>query len=1197
MQLAYDDPSTAYRLQDRISSMHRNGLEKIIEKVLDEFSIPGHVVKIDTLKLNLGDISDADLDLLLPKALEDALRDELGQLMVRKDFDPMIEIETIPVTQNQLATWLYYIERGVQSWTSTSSQPDIVKLIAELDAKETQWLRERLLQILRSGGAVDRLINQVKPTLLLQLLALLTDGTIAEVSDWINRTGLQLAQAFDSSGVSKDVEHYTLLVARQLFVAWAPSSFATVDKEKAKVRAIKVLQQKQFVSLETPLPEVLDELTRELVGKIDNIKLLRYILYYGYWPAGNVPQDIEAGQHKQLGAFVLSVINETPTIAIEALRELLVYPSARKRLVHQLSVEQVREIMVQVYPDVVDKVDLYGNWVQAAVPQQSTALTNVVLERAIWLALIEQKVVEPQSSIGIAWFTGQLANLIVQHLSKADVGSLVQYLKSIEDGTSVTGASSTIFDPDIVSAKGALSQKVQSFTIAIAKELFAKHTVKGSEKEEEKKKDNRAGDIREIETESGTAASKEALAEHEIEQVLVDDKSSERTIEQLIHKAEEREDAAVEDIAEEIAEPKNQLEAFIYFLKRGVWPAIFGNIELQDTAITIVVLEAVFVELLQEKPIELLLELYPLLTHERVRERLGYQLGHETVQALVTNYAELHKPVAQLNEYYRALLPLVMALGMEKAEGLPNASTTFKTFILWLLFEEPTIKHLDAFATYFLVYWHRKSTIDVSRFTALVTAQLDAIVTDNTAAVKPLMAKMLVAFEQANAPKPARSAAELETEAIEQMTAAMLLMYEDEQEGGGEAALFTPKTTDRENLALQIEESGTDDSVTEKEPLASNDEALAKQYSTKDAAGERDVPMSLDREGEFNAIDEDTELEKIQVDDSSDQLQKLEKGEDLKAGGDMLSQTENTAEDIASVGDSQNDDTLVVSTQTHEVSELMEGKVGIVEQTITSDNDDVEIGEKPIEEGEEQPDLTTDIEAYPLLPIEAMPFADAEELIEEDEQVVEPKTLRQQIERITHKQLPKVAEQPKPKVPQKPTERTEPEGPLEEPVFIENAGMVLLWPFIGRCFTTLGYTNKGLFKDMASANRAVHLLQYMVTGEEQAPEYLLVLNKILCGIPLFEAVERDVILTAQEKEEADVLLRAVIGNWDKMKALSVPAFRDSFLKRGGRITENEASWTLRVDQAAYDMLLDTLPWTIGMIKLRYMEKVLYTEWR
>jgi hypothetical protein len=132
---------------------------------------------------------------------------------------------------------------------------------------------------------------------------------------------------------------------------------------------------------------------------------------------------------------------------------------------------------------------------------------------------------------------------------------------------------------------------------------------------------------------------------------------------------------------------------------------------------------------------------------------------------------------------------------------------------------------------------------------------------------------------------------------------------------------------------------------------------------------------------------------------------------------------------------------------------------------------------------------------------------------------------------------------------------------------------------------------------MAMANRAVHLLQYMATGEEQTPEYHLVLNKLLCGIPVFEAVERDVILTAQEKEEADVLLRAVIGNWEKMKKLSIPSFRESFLKRSGRLIESETSWTLRVDQQSFDMLLDTLPWTIGMIKLRYMEKVLYVEWR
>ena len=45
--------------------------------------------------------------------------------------------------------------------------------------------------------------------------------------------------------------------------------------------------------------------------------------------------------------------------------------------------------------------------------------------------------------------------------------------------------------------------------------------------------------------------------------------------------------------------------------------------------------EAVLMELLQEKPMELVLELYPLLGFERVRERLAYQLGHQAGDDLI----------------------------------------------------------------------------------------------------------------------------------------------------------------------------------------------------------------------------------------------------------------------------------------------------------------------------------------------------------------------------------------------------------------------------------------------------------------------------------------------------------------------------------------------------------------------------------
>src|SRR5690606_887113 len=68
-------------------------------------------------------------------------------------------------------------------------------------------------------------------------------------------------------------------------------------------------------------------------------------------------------------------------------------------------------------------------------------------------------------------------------------------------------------------------------------------------------------------------------------------------------------------------------------------------------------------------------------------------------------------------------------------------------------------------------------------------------------------------------------------------------------------------------------------------------------------------------------------------------------------------------------------------------------------------------------------------------------------------------------------------------------------------IYINNAGLVLLHPFIPTYFNRLGMIEKGDFISEEARHRAVHLLQYLVYGTDQHEEHELVLNKILCNMP------------------------------------------------------------------------------------------------
>ncbi|MEL6659362.1 MAG: contractile injection system tape measure protein [Bacteroidota bacterium] len=164
-------------------------------------------------------------------------------------------------------------------------------------------------------------------------------------------------------------------------------------------------------------------------------------------------------------------------------------------------------------------------------------------------------------------------------------------------------------------------------------------------------------------------------------------------------------------------------------------------------------------------------------------------------------------------------------------------------------------------------------------------------------------------------------------------------------------------------------------------------------------------------------------------------------------------------------------------------------------------------------------------------------------------------------------------------------------------IFISNAGLVLLAPFLGRYFSLLEMTTEDGTLLPEAADRAVHLLQYLVNGRSETTEDLLVLNKVFCGLPIETPVSAGIELTEQEKETSNSLLQSVVQNWDKINDMSIDNLRSSFLLREGRLTASMDHWQLRVEQKPFDILLDYIPWTYAMVKLPGMQKMVKVEWR
>jgi hypothetical protein len=167
--------------------------------------------------------------------------------------------------------------------------------------------------------------------------------------------------------------------------------------------------------------------------------------------------------------------------------------------------------------------------------------------------------------------------------------------------------------------------------------------------------------------------------------------------------------------------------------------------------------------------------------------------------------------------------------------------------------------------------------------------------------------------------------------------------------------------------------------------------------------------------------------------------------------------------------------------------------------------------------------------------------------------------------------------------------------PVPEQI-VDHAGLILLHPFLESLFSEFGLLADGKWTDQACRTRAVHLLAYLATGQENLPEFALQFEKYLCGMKQDEPLQRYVHLPSEVKAEAEMLLKAAIGHWKILKSTSPQGLREGFLERKGKLVAAGLQHRLIVEQRPHDLLLAYLPWGISMVRLRWLDQILTVDW-
>ena len=197
---------------------------------------------------------------------------------------------------------------------------------------------------------------------------------------------------------------------------------------------------------------------------------------------------------------------------------------------------------------------------------------------------------------------------------------------------------------------------------------------------------------------------------------------------------------------------------------------------------------------------------------------------------------------------------------------------------------------------------------------------------------------------------------------------------------------------------------------------------------------------------------------------------------------------------------------------------------------------------------------------------------------------------------------------------------------LADALFVDNAGLVLLWPFLGSFFERLGLLNGRSFAGDAAAQSAARLLHFLASGDPDPAEHQLPLCKLLCGLDLLAPIDPigpidpfdpldpldpfgpfgpldlldplDPGTPAPEAQQAEAhaLLAAVIEQAGCLGGLSADGFRGSFLLRRGQLSAVDGHHLLRVERESWDVVLGRLPWHTGFVKLPWMAALLQVEW-
>lgn len=167
---------------------------------------------------------------------------------------------------------------------------------------------------------------------------------------------------------------------------------------------------------------------------------------------------------------------------------------------------------------------------------------------------------------------------------------------------------------------------------------------------------------------------------------------------------------------------------------------------------------------------------------------------------------------------------------------------------------------------------------------------------------------------------------------------------------------------------------------------------------------------------------------------------------------------------------------------------------------------------------------------------------------------------------------------------------------LDEALYVEAAGLILLHPFLAELFSSTGLWKDKQWTSEAAPFRAVRLMAYLTYGNSEVPEYRLLFHKILAGLDAATPLPAEAPLLPEETTTCAELLDAVLSHWTALRNTTADGLREGFLVRNGKLEQTPKGIKLDMERLAQDVLLARLPWGCSTVKLPWLEPLLLVNW-